>query len=63
MSHTKAVCRQSYIHPGLIGAFENGALTKMLQDYERASEPPLPELTRDEALFLSILPALGNQSR
>ncbi len=58
MGHTKAVCRQSYIHPGLPAAYESGELGSLLRKYA-GDEPAVPaELTRDEALLLAILPAL-----
>jgi DNA topoisomerase I len=58
MGHTKAVCRQSYIHPGLLVAFEAGKLSTLLQENDREETGIPAELTRDEALLLSILPAL-----
>lgn len=60
MGHTKAVCRQSYIHPGLLASAETGTLQALLQRYDRA-QPDIPaELTRAEDQFLAILPALTN---
>jgi DNA topoisomerase-1 len=58
MSHTKAVCRQSYIHPGLLAAFETGKLSTLLEKYDRNEPAILAELTRDENQLLAILPAL-----
>lgn len=59
LGHTKAVCRQSYIHPGLINAFESGKLARLIQNASRSDTPPRAELTRAEDLFLAILPALN----
>jgi len=60
MSHTKAVCQQSYVHPGLLAAAEAGTLQALLQKYD-SSEPDIQaELTRDEDQLLAILPALTN---
>lgn len=62
MGHTKAVCRESYIHPALPAAYETGELAFLLQKYARAG-PDIPaELSRDEGMLLAILPALGNPS-
>jgi DNA topoisomerase-1 len=59
MGHTKAVCRQSYIHPGLLAAAEKGNLQALLREHD-ISECRSAELTRDEAQFLAILPAVTN---
>jgi DNA topoisomerase-1 len=58
MAHTMAVCRQSYIHPGLLAACESGALGRLLQEWDDADREEQAELTRDESLFLAILPNL-----
>jgi DNA topoisomerase-1 len=58
MAHTMAVCRQSYIHPGLLAACESGSLGKLLREWENADREDQAELTRDESLFLAILPDL-----
>jgi DNA topoisomerase-1 len=58
MAHTMAVCRQSYIHPGLLTACESGALRRLLQKYADSDPEDQAELTRDERLFLAILPDL-----
>ncbi len=58
MAHTMSVCRQSYIHPGLLLACESGLLQKLLQKTDVAELADQAELTRDESLFLAILPDL-----
>jgi DNA topoisomerase I len=58
LGHTKAVCRQSYIHPGLLAAFNDGRLAGLLDDCGRGDSAVPAELTRDEGLLLEILPAL-----
>jgi DNA topoisomerase-1 len=58
MAHTIAVCRQSYIHPGLLAACESGSLGELLHEWENADREDQAELTRDESLFLAILPDL-----
>jgi DNA topoisomerase-1 len=60
MGHTKAVCQQSYIHPGLLAAAEKGNLQTLLREYDVSECSPPAELTRDEAQFLAILPAVTN---
>ena len=59
MAHTKAVCRQSYIHPGLIAACEAGNLQALLQKHCNPEPESPAELTRDERQLLALLPALG----
>ena len=58
LGHTKAVCQQSYIHPGLISAAESGELGGLLLKHSRAVERPHAELTQDEVLLLALLPEL-----
>ena len=60
MGHTKAVCRQSYIHPGLLAAFETGTLSALLEKYRDSMPATQAELTRDEEELLAILPALAS---
>jgi len=55
LGNTKAVCRSSYIHPGLLIAAESGELEKLLQKLPTRSKA---ELTIDETRFLAILPNL-----
>jgi len=55
LGNTKAVCRSSYIHPGLLIAAESGELEKLLQKLPTRAKA---ELTIDETRFLSILPNL-----
>ena len=55
LGNTKAVCRSSYIHPGLLIAAESGELEKLLQ---KLPSRAMAELTIDETRFLKILPKL-----
>src|SRR5690606_3610379 len=59
MAHTRAVCRQSYIHPALIVACEAGKLPDLLQKHCTPESDTPAELTRDERQFLALLPALS----
>lgn len=60
MGHTAAICRQSYVHPGLLTAFENGALARLIAQYEESAPAVRPELVRDEDQLLTLLPALSS---
>lgn len=62
MSHTKAVCRSSYIHPGLITAFEAGKLQSLLKSVARRSSTARAELVADEKRFVAILPKLETRT-
>ncbi len=55
LGNTKAVCRSSYIHPGLIAASEAGEIVKLTARLPKKSGR---ELTIDETRFLAILPKL-----
>jgi len=55
LGNTKAVCRSSYIHPGILIAAESGELEKLLQKLPNRAKA---ELTIDETRFLAILPKL-----
>src|SRR5690606_25867115 len=58
MAHTRAVCRQSYIHPALIAACEAGKLPALLQKHCDPEPDGPAEMTRDERRFLALLPEL-----
>ncbi len=55
LGNTKAVCKSSYIHPGLIAAAETGEIIKLTS---RLPKKAKPQLTIDETRFLAILPKL-----
>jgi len=55
LGNTKAVCRSSYIHPGLLIAAESGELEKLLRKLPTRKKA---ELTIDETRLLAILPNL-----
>jgi DNA topoisomerase I len=57
LGNTKAICRKSYIHPGLLAAAESGELPALLKKAKR-TEKPSSELTVHEALFANLLPHL-----
>lgn len=55
LANTKAVCRSSYVHPGLIAAAESGELPKLTAKLPTESKR---EMTIEETRFLAILPHL-----
>lgn len=57
LGNTRAVCRNSYIHPGLVEAFVDGRIAELVAAGERsARQRKWPELTRDEVVLASVLP-------
>lgn len=57
LGNTKAVCRGSYIHPGILAAAESGELP-LLIDHAEKRHTSRRELTRDENLFADLMPHL-----
>lgn len=60
MGHTRAVCQQSYIHPGLLAAAEKGRLQTLLSEPDISECGSRAELTRDEVQLLAILPRIAD---
>ena len=58
LGNTKAVCRSSYIHPGILAAGESGELTGLIAKAERHGHGRRRELTVDENRFADLLPYL-----
>jgi len=55
LRNTPAVCRKSYIHPAVLGAYQDPV---SLELWTKSSEAgPRPELTRDESALLTFLEA------
>jgi DNA topoisomerase I len=57
LGNTPAVCRRSYIHPGLVALYLSGKLGAARD--RAAAEPHNPYLIEDERLFLGILREIG----
>jgi DNA topoisomerase I len=57
LGNTPAVCRESYIHPGLIRLFEKGELKQLIQKGRR-SKRSIREMTKKEMLLVKLLPHL-----
>lgn len=58
LGNTRAVCRSSYIHPGLVVACESGELTRLLA---KAAPKQRRNMTVAEMRLLQILPLLDFQ--
>jgi DNA topoisomerase I len=60
LGNTPAVCRSSYVHPGILAEFEAGALSQLVEEATGTGTVRLPvELTLDEQRLLRLLPKLG----
>lgn len=60
LGNTKTVCRNSYVHPGILAAGESGELASLLTSASTvAARRKLSELTNDERLFAAVLPLLS----
>lgn len=59
LGNTPAVCRKSYIHPGLTSAFMAGELERLLDKAEHVNDDTPAELTVDEVRFTKLLPLLS----
>ena len=57
LGNTPAVCRSSYIHPGILAAAESGELESMLSKLHQDRDA-VAEMTIDEARFIDLLPHL-----
>ncbi len=56
LGNTKAVCRQSYIHPGLLSAAISGEFDRLTL---RLTTKRAAELSVDEAMLRNLLPKLN----
>jgi DNA topoisomerase-1 len=59
LGNTPAVCRASYIHPGVISSFEDGRLGDL---WVATSARGSAQLSPEERRLLRVLPALGEPS-
>jgi DNA topoisomerase I len=58
LGNTPAVCRGSYVHPGIPALFEAGSLAQLIEQAEATAPPRADELTADERRLVALLPEL-----
>jgi DNA topoisomerase-1 len=55
LANTPTVCRTSYVHPGVIEAYQDGSLSEITERDVRRVEARRPGLSRNEALLVVAL--------
>jgi len=55
LGNTRAVCRKSYVHPGVIECYTDGTMAKLLSRRSKAGGKGTAGLRADEATVLAIL--------
>jgi DNA topoisomerase-1 len=55
LGNTRAVCRKSYVHPGVIDCYVDGSLAKVLERRAKASARSVAGLRPDELALLAVL--------
>jgi len=55
LGNTRAVCRKSYVHPGVIGCYVEGSLAKILDRRAKVAAKAGSGLRPDEVALLSVL--------
>lgn len=56
LGNTRTVCRKYYVHPDLIGLYENNLLDKYLNELDTIEEPDgITHLTKDETIMMKAL--------
>lgn len=61
LGNTPAVCRKSYVHPGIVEAYRGGTLDELMRGAFRAR--PVPGLTREESAMLALFERLASHTQ
>ncbi|TWT54834.1 Eukaryotic DNA topoisomerase I, catalytic core [Rubripirellula amarantea] len=59
LGNTPAVCRSSYIHPGVLASASSGELPTLIEAVRKTAPDCVAELTQDEIMFATLLPRLS----
>jgi DNA topoisomerase-1 len=62
LGNTRAVCRKSYVHPGVIDCYATGSMGKVLGRSSRASANKIPGLSADEVALVTLLKYLARRT-
>jgi DNA topoisomerase-1 len=55
LGNTRAVCRKSYVHPGVVECYASGSMFKVLGRSSRASANKIAGLSADEVALVTLL--------
>ncbi|MEP6681841.1 MAG: DNA topoisomerase IB [Parafilimonas sp.] len=62
LGNTRTVCKKYYVHPGIIGMYENDEIEKYLKELDGIEEPNEKSgLTKDENILMKVLKQLVNK--
>jgi DNA topoisomerase I len=61
LGNTRAVCRKSYVHPGVIDCYVDGSLAKLLERRAKTGARPVAGLRPDEVALLTVLKYLQHK--
>ena len=61
LGNTRAVCRKSYVHPGVIDSYVDGSLARILERRARSAARPVAGLRPDEVAVLTVLKHLQHK--
>jgi DNA topoisomerase I len=62
LGNTRAVCRKSYVHPGVIDCYATGSMLKLLGRSSRAAANKTPRLSADEVALVTVLKYLARRT-
>jgi DNA topoisomerase-1 len=60
LGNTRAVCRKSYVHPGVVDCYVDGSLAKLLERRAKGAKP-VAGLRPDELALLAVLKHLQHK--
>lgn len=61
LGNTRAVCRKSYVHPGVIDCYVDGSLQRIVERRRTSSAKAVQGLRADELALLAVLQHLPNE--
>jgi DNA topoisomerase I len=62
LGNTRAVCRKSYVHPGVVECYANGSMAKVLGRSSRAASSKMTGLSADEVALVTVLKYLARRT-
>jgi DNA topoisomerase-1 len=62
LGNTRAVCRKSYVHPGVIDCYADGSMVKVLGRSSKAASKKMAGLSADENTLMTVLKYLPRRT-